>query len=91
MNEKNTITAFHCWRKDGELKVSPKPLKWHIPKRLRGQIQQGDIVLVESLDRKKPVLVIDVSREELEETGCYYKRVIKILDQVDKNKENVPV
>ncbi|MFP5203679.1 MULTISPECIES: DUF5839 family protein [Bacillus] len=58
-----------------------------MPKRLRGQIQQGDIVLVESLDRKKPVLVIDVSREELEETGCYYKRVIKILDQVDKTSK----
>ncbi|EKF33744.1 MULTISPECIES: DUF5839 family protein [Bacillus] len=90
-NYRNTITAFHCSKRNGELKVKPKPFKWHIPKRLRGQIQQGDIVLVESLDRKKPVLVIDVSREELEETGCYYKRVIKILDQVDKNKENVPV
>ncbi|MCM2989341.1 DUF5839 family protein [Bacillus safensis] len=84
-NERNTITAFHCSKRNGELKVKPKPLKWHIPKRLRGQIQQGDIVLVESLDRKKPVLVIDVSREELEETGCYYKRVIKVLDRVDKN------
>ncbi|WP_144472604.1 DUF5839 family protein [Bacillus pumilus] len=89
MDEKNTIIAFHCRKQNGELKVRPKPFKWHIPKRLRGQIQQGDIVLVESLNRKKPVLVIDVSREELEETGCYYKRVIKILDQVDKtNKES---
>lgn len=87
MDEKNTITAFHCRNQNGELKVRPKPFKWHIPKRLRGQIQQGDIVLVESLNRKKPVLVIDVSREELEETGCYYKRVIKILDRVDNRKE----
>ncbi|MBU8855289.1 DUF5839 family protein [Bacillus safensis] len=84
MNEKNTITAFHCWRKNGELKVRPKPLKWHIPKRLRGLIKQGDIVLVESLGRKKPVLVIDVSREELEETGRHYKWVVKIVDQVDQ-------
>ncbi|MBR0591366.1 DUF5839 family protein [Bacillus sp. FSL K6-4563] len=86
-NEKNTITAFHCWRRNGELKVKPRPFKWHIPKRLRGQIQQGDIVLVESQDKKKPVLVIDVSREELEETGRYYKRVIKMLDRVDKRDE----
>ncbi|EDW20415.1 hypothetical protein OKW10_003655 [Bacillus pumilus] len=43
--------------------------------------------MVESQDKKKPVLVIDVSREELEETGRYYKRVIKMLDRVDKRDE----
>ncbi|WP_155761605.1 DUF5839 family protein [Bacillus safensis] len=85
------FTAFHCRKRNGELKVHPKPYKWHIPKRLRGQIQQGDIVLVHARGQRVSVLVIDVSREELEETGCYYKQVIKILDQVDKNKENVPV
>lgn len=89
MNDNNTITAFHCWKRNGELKVNPKPLKWHIPKRLRGQIQQGDIVLVESKDKKKPVLVIDVSREELEETGSFYKRVIKILDRVDQRQNSL--
>ncbi|MGN7282436.1 DUF5839 family protein [Bacillus altitudinis] len=89
MDEKNTITAFHCKKQNGELKVRPKTFKWHIPKRLRGLIKQGDIVLAESQGRKKPVLVIDVSREELEETGCRYKRVIKVLDQVN-NKEEQP-
>ncbi|MEC4588271.1 DUF5839 family protein [Bacillus safensis] len=86
-NDRNTITAFHCRKRNGELKVYPKPYNWHIPKRLRGQIQQGDIVLVKSQGRKKPVLVIDISREELEETGRYYKRVIKVLDQVNNKKE----
>ncbi|OJT56864.1 hypothetical protein BFP49_22485 [Bacillus licheniformis] len=88
MDGKNTITAFHCRKQNGELKVRPKPFKWHIPKRLRGLIKQGDIVLAESQGRKKPVLVIDVSREELEETGCFYKRVIRILDQVDKTSKD---
>ncbi|WP_410558973.1 DUF5839 family protein [Bacillus safensis] len=41
-------------------------------------MQQGDIVLVHARGQRVSVLVIDVSREELEETGCYYKRVIKI-------------
>ncbi|MFP7312127.1 DUF5839 family protein [Bacillus safensis] len=86
-DERNTITAFHCWKRNGELQVQPKPYKWHIPKRLRGQIQQGDIVLVNAKGKRKPVLVIDISREELEETGCYYKRVIKVLDRVDKKEE----
>ncbi|MFJ5964174.1 DUF5839 family protein [Bacillus sp. NPDC093026] len=59
-------------------------------KRLRDHIQEGDIVLVESQDKKKPVLVIDVSREAAEETGRYYNRVIKVLDRVDNNKDDVP-
>ncbi|MFJ8735345.1 MULTISPECIES: DUF5839 family protein [Bacillus] len=42
--------------------------------------------MVNSKDKKKPLLDIDVSREELEETGCHYKRVIKMLDRVDNKK-----
>lgn len=83
----NTITAMHIVRtnEDGTLKLRPKCYTWHIPKKLRGKIQKGDIVAVKSKkSNKKPVLVIDIFREEFEETGVSYKRVVRVLNKVSE-------
>jgi Family of unknown function (DUF5839) len=84
----NTIIAMHIVRtnEDGTLKLRAKRYKWHIPKKLRGKIQKGDIVAVEAKkSNKKPVLVVDVCREEFEETGISYKRVVRVLNKVEQN------
>lgn len=89
MNNENTIIAMHIVRinEDGSLKLNPKHYYWHIPKKLRGAIEKGDIVLVDSKDNQAKVLVINVYREELEATGKRYKRVKQVLDKVNKIKE----
>ena len=87
MQENNTLSGFHIKGRDGEaLKIYPKKYTWHIPKHLRElNIQPGDIVAVGK--SKAPFLVAEVFREELEETGKRYKRVIKIFEKaLVKNK-----
>lgn len=77
----NTLSGFHIKGKKGDaLKLYPKKYTWHIPKRLRElNIQPGDIVAVGK--RKAPVLVTEVFREELEDTGKRYKTVIAVLEK----------
>jgi len=59
--------------------------RWHIPKRLReNQIKQGDIVLVHTSRGKRPVLVMDVYREETKEKEKIYKQVVKIIERALK-------
>jgi len=68
----NTLQGFHIKSKKGEpLKIYPKKYTWHIPKKLRDlNIQPGDIVGVPGLKGNfVPVLVTEVFREELENTG----------------------
>lgn len=84
MKSNNTIAAFHIWGiKNGVLKLNTKKMfHWNIPKRLREDpIQKGDIVLVSTKQGKKRVLVMDVFREEFEETQKLYKKVIKIVEK----------
>ena len=79
--ENNTLSGFHIKSKKGEpLKLYPKKYTWHIPKYLRElNIQPGDIVAVGKA--KLPFLVVEVFREELEDTGKRYKRVVAILEK----------
>lgn len=88
----NTIAAFHIMRKskDGILKLNTsKMYHWHIPKSLRQDpIEPGDIVLVRTDNTMNAVLVMQVFREELEETQKRYKRVVMVKERKPK-KETV--
>lgn len=84
----NTIKGFHIKKNnDGIIKLNTSKMYcWHIPKKLReNRIQQGDIVLVESKNKHVDVLVMEVFREEFEETRKHYRRVIKIIEKAPKN------
>ena len=84
MMQNNTLSGFHIKSKKGEeLKLYPKQYIWHIPKYLRDvNLQPGDIVAAgETL---APVLVIKVFREELEQTGRQYKKVIKLIEKAPR-------
>lgn len=89
MKDHNTITGFHFKTVNGQMKIHPKKYHWHIPKHLRSQnIEKGDIVLVAAKNSKSKVLVIDVFREDIEDTGKRYKRVLKIVEKTQVNKES---
>ncbi|MEB7454729.1 DUF5839 family protein [Lysinibacillus sp. fkY74-1] len=68
---------------DQYVKINPKKYTWHIPKYLLDlNIQPGDIVNV-----GKPIariLVTEVFREEIEETGKQYKRIRGLLEKVSQ-------
>lgn len=83
----NTIAGFHIAKgKDNILKLSSSKLyNWHIPKNLRDiPIQKGDIVLVQTSQGRAKVLVMDVFREEFEETNRKYKKVLTIIEKAPK-------
>lgn len=62
------------------MKIYPKPYCWHIPQALRHlNIKQGDMVEVIANNKKTHILVSKVFREEIEDTGKYYKPVTKRL------------
>ena len=87
--ENNTIAAFHISsNKDGIIKLNTQKMYyWHIPKPLRNKpIQQGDIVLVRTVGGLARVLVMQVFREELEETQKRYKRVVKVIERAPKKE-----
>lgn len=84
MKDYNTISGFHVIsNKDGILKLNTKKLyQWHVPKPLRGDhIQRGAIVLARTKRGAKKVVVMDVFREEFEETKKRYQNVINILER----------
>ena len=85
MKTNNTIAAFHITGKDheGHLKLrTTKLYHWNIPKRLRKDpIQKGDIVSVDAKTEKAPVLVMDVFREEFEETQKLYRKIRRIIER----------
>lgn len=84
MKNNNTIAAYHIkGRENGTLKLNTRKLfRWHIPKDLReNPIQKGDIVLVLTRIGKKRVLVKDVYREDIEDTGRKYKPVTNIIER----------
>jgi len=84
--DNNTLSGFHIRSKNGEaLKIHPKKYTWHIPKIMRGlNIQPGDIVSIRKT--KEPVLVTEVFREDIEDTGKSYKS-ISALDERAPKKE----
>lgn len=84
MKSNNIIAAYHITgSENGALKLNTNQLyHWNIPKRLREDpIQRDDIVLVPTKRGKKRVLVMDVFREEFEETQKEYKKVIKVINK----------
>ncbi|WP_427127993.1 DUF5839 family protein (plasmid) [Priestia megaterium] len=88
----NTIKAFHITkRKEDILKLNTSKLySWHIPKELRDNpIQKGDIVLVDAAGAQSKVLVMDVFREEFEETNRRYKKVIAVIERAPEQKQPV--
>jgi|SRR5699024_1237235 len=88
METKNTITAFHILGTEGGvLKLNTSKIyHWNIPKRLREvPIQKGDIVLVSTAIGKRRVLVMDVFREEFEETQRRYRKVLKVIEKAPIN------
>jgi hypothetical protein len=89
MENNNTIAAFHILsNNDGILKLNTsKMYHWHIPKHLRDKfIQQGDIVLVRTARGNRSVVVMNVFREEFEETQKRYKRVVKVIERAPKKE-----
>lgn len=84
---RNVIKGLHILgRENGNLKLnSNRQYHWHIPKRLRqDQVQQGDIVLVFTSRGKRPVLVMDVYREEIREKKKKYKQIVKVMERAPK-------
>jgi primosomal protein N' len=90
MKTNNTIAAYHIFRRDenGALVLNTNRLyHWNIPKRLREEpIQPGDIVQVPTKKGKRSVVVMNVFREDIEDTGREYKKVIKVLERAPKNQ-----
>ena len=82
MKDFNTIKGRHFCIVDGVFKLKSRKFRWHIPKALRGKnIQEGDLVTVESRDKIKKVIVTNVFREDIEETGKKYKPVMAKVDK----------
>ncbi|SIS57534.1 DUF5839 family protein [Salimicrobium salexigens] len=94
MKINNTIAAYHIvGMENGALKLNTNKLyHWNIPKRLReNPIQKGDIVLVPTGRGKRRVLVMDVFREEFEETQNTYKKVIKVIEKAPTNERSAVI
>ena len=86
MKDNNTLFGFHVKSKDGEpLKLHPKKYIWHIPKYLRGlDIRPGDIVGIRK--SKEPILVAEVFREDIEDTGKTYKSISCLYERAPKKE-----
>ena len=74
----NTIRACHFRKRNGQYVLNLKACYcWHIPKALRrSRIKPGDLVIVRAHDHREVMLVMEVFREEIEETNCTYKPVL---------------
>lgn len=86
MKDNNTLSAFHIRSKKGQpLKIRFKRYIWHIPKRLRFlDIQPGDIVYTK--ETQAPVLVVEVFRENIEDTKKLYKSISGIYERAPKKE-----
>lgn len=83
--DNNTLSGFHIKNSNVEvLKLHPKKYTWHIPKGLRDlNIQPGDIVGIKT---SAPILVTEVFREEIEDTGRKYKSVSILYERAPKKE-----
>ena len=82
MQDANTIRAYHFCIFNGVFSLDKRnEYYWHIPKHLRTEnIKKGDVVLIQAHKEKKKVIVVDVFRENMEETGKKYRNVIAKLE-----------
>lgn len=81
------IEGIHVHKTEvGEWKIKQgKKYIWSIPEKLEKEnISKGDIVLVDCLNTKAPILVFNIFESQTKKTN--HKRVIKILDK-NKNKK----
>lgn len=89
MTNRNTIKAYHIMsKKNGKLQLNTAKLfHWHIPKGMRDiPIEKKDIVLVETRKGQKPVLVMDVYREERQKMKEKNNRIIKLIEKGGNNQ-----
>ena len=84
METNNTIKARHFKIVKGVFRINNKDYYWHIPKDLRHlDVKKGDMVLVSAQGRERKVIVVDVFREEIEETGKTYKPMLGKVQSAD--------
>ena len=84
MDSLNTVKAHHFTVTDGVMDINERDYFWHIPKALRVEnIKKGDIILVKSQGKKKEVIVVDVFRENVEDTGKKYKPMLAKIKDAD--------
>jgi bifunctional DNA-binding transcriptional regulator/antitoxin component of YhaV-PrlF toxin-antitoxin module len=82
MKDFNTVKARHFMIVGDTLEIGAKDYFWHIPKVLRADnIKKGDVILVKARGDLVRVIVEDVLREEMEETGKSYNSVVKKLEE----------
>lgn len=84
----NTIAGYHILGTEhGKLRLeTEKIFHWHIPKALREPpVQKGDIVVARTMRGERPVLVVDVFREDVEETGKKYRSINKIIERASQS------
>lgn len=90
MKTNNTIAAYHIFRRDengAPVLNTNQRYHWNIPKRLREDpIQPGDIVQLLTKKGRRSVLVMNVFREDIEDTGREYKKVIKVLERTPASR-----
>ena len=85
MKDFNTIKARHFRYSETRVSFSHKEYYWHIPKALREKdFVRGDIALVNARDKNKRVIISEVLREEIEETGKKYKSVKNKLEPIQR-------
>jgi len=83
------MTGFHViGTENGILQLNTtKVYHWHIPKWLRKTpIEKGDIVLAKTNRGYRPVLVMDIFREEDPEKKQVRKQVIKLIEKAPKKQ-----
>jgi hypothetical protein len=92
MNDFNTIKARHFYFANGELHFKGKEYSWHIPKHLRAlNIQKDDIVRVSRHnDKDAKVMVVDVYRENREDTGKTYANILGKVERREQNGKDKP-
>lgn len=84
--DNNTLSGFHIKSKKGEpLKLHPKKYTWHIPKKKRSlNIQPGDIVGIRK--NRSIILVVEVFREDIEDTGKTYASISYLYERAPKKE-----
>ena len=86
----NTIRACHFLKRQGQYILNPNACYcWHIPRALRSKnIKPGDLVMIRVHEHKEVVMVVEVFREEIEETNRVYKPVLFKINE--KNRSESP-
>ena len=84
--DNNTLYGSHIRSKFGDpLKIHQKKYTWHIPKSMRSlHIKPGDIIRVNKAGGL--VLVTEVFRENIEDTGKPYRSIIALHERAPEKE-----